>query len=473
MSSTVLLIIISTAIILGCTTAFSIYLGKKSSNSDWAVGGRNLPLYVIVGTQYATAMGGGMLVAHVGIGYSNGWAAMTYGCLVAAGLMLLGIIAKWLRQQNFTTIPDIIGDLYGNNKILLLMTSILTMVVPFGWICTQLVAFGKLYSGLTGIPQNWLMVIFALISLAFVLPAGLKSVAWTDFIFGCFMIIVSFISLGIIFKTGNGWSNILTKVPEEIAKFPKGMGSVGGLTILLWALSIIPGTLTNQMYYQRVFATDKVSSVRKSLIISGLVIISADIWAAIMGISIRSLNGGLEPEAASGWFLTQVPTWFLAIYSGFLVVTIMSTIDSAIHSISVNLTQDVYKKLINPKADDKKLHHLSKIYSVIIAIVAVALSILYPKALDWVIATYAFSAAGLLFPIFAGILLRDKHILTAKGVIGSIFCGFIGCAIGMAKKSTIPYVIYGLIGSFLGLFIISAITRNNNEILNNTNKSGL
>ena len=89
MSGTVLLIIISTAIILGCTTAFSIYLGKKSSSSDWAVGGRNLPLYVIVGTQYATAMGGGMLVSHVGIGYSNGWAAMTYGCLVAAGLILL------------------------------------------------------------------------------------------------------------------------------------------------------------------------------------------------------------------------------------------------------------------------------------------------------------------------------------------------------------------------------------------------
>ena len=72
--------------------------------------------------------------------------------------------------------------------------------------------------------------------------------------------------------------------------------------------------------------------------------------------------------------------------------------------------QDIYKKLINPKADDEKLQHLSKIYSVGIAIVAIALSILYPKALDWVIATYAFSAAGLLFPIFAGILLKDNKI---------------------------------------------------------------
>jgi SSS family solute:Na+ symporter len=458
MSST-LLIVISTIIILGGATIFSIYLGKKSSDNDWEVGGRNLPLYVIVGTQYATAMGGGMLVAHVGIGYSNGWSAMTYGCLVAAGLLLLGIIAKWLRQQEFTTIPDIIANLYGNNKTLLLLTCILTMVVPFGWICTQLVAFGKLYSNLTGIPQNWLMVIFAMVSLAFVLPAGLKSVAWTDFIFGCLMIAVSFISLGVIFKMGGGWSNIVAKLPSEIVKFPKGMGSVGISTILLWSLSIIPGTLTNQMYYQRVFAADKVNSVRKSLVISGLVIISADAWASAMGISIRALNGGLEPEMASGWFLTQVPNWFLAIYSGFLVATIMSTIDSAIHSISVNLTRDIYKKILHPEAGEDKLNHLSKVYSVGIAAIAVALSILYPRALDWVIATYAFSAAGLLFPIFAGILLKDKESLTVQGAIGSMICGFIGCIVGMITKSNIPYVAYGLVGSFLGLFIISLITK--------------
>ena len=144
----------------------------------------------------------------------------------------------------------------------------------------------------------------------------------------------------------------------------------------------------------------------------------------------------------------------------------MSTIDSAIQSISVNLTQDVYKKLVNPKADDGKLHHLSKVFSVGIAVVAVALSILYPRALDWVIATYAFSASGLLFPIFAGIFLRDKHILTAKGVIGGMVCGFVGCIIGMATKSTIPYVAYGLVGSFLGLFIISAMTKGKNDMLN-------
>lgn len=460
MNNVVVMIIVSTAVILGSTSFFSMYLGKKSTESDWAVGGRSLPFYVVVGTQYATAMGGGMLVAHVGIAYSNGWSAVTYGMLVALGLVLLGVIAKWLRQQDFTTIPDIITGLYGENKVLVCITSFLTMVVPFGWICTQLVAFGKLYSALTGIPQNVLMVVFAVISLALVLPAGLKSVAWTDFIFGCFMLVVSIVAIGIALNLGGSWSTISSKIPETISKFPQGLGSVGLKTTLLWSLSIIPGTLTNQMYYQRIFATDKVSSVRTSLLVSGLIIISADIWAGFTGMTIRSLNSTLSPEEASGWFLTQVPSWFLVVYSGFLVVTIMSTIDSAIQSISVNLTQDVYKKLINPTASEKKLNYLSKVYSVAIAILGVALSILYPRALDWVVATYAFSASGLLFPIFLGIFFRDKKIFNAYGVIGSMFCGFIGCFVGMSIKSSIPYVAYGLIGSLLGLIIISFLTKN-------------
>ena len=69
------------------------------------------------------------------------------------------------------------------------------------------------------------------------------------------------------------------------------------------------------MYYQRIFATDKVSSVRTSLLVSGLIIISADIWAGFTGMTIRSLNSTLSPEEASGWFLTQVPSWFLVVDS--------------------------------------------------------------------------------------------------------------------------------------------------------------
>lgn len=459
--SSVILIIISTVVVLGFTSLFAVYLGKKSKSSeDWAVGNRSLPMYVIVGTQYATAMGGGVLVAHVGLGYNSGWAVLFYGISLMLGLFTLAIIAKWLRSQNFTTVPDVIRRIYGDNKFLLNITAILCIVVPFGWTCTQLVSFGKLYFAITGINPNLLMTLFALVSLAFVLPAGLTSVAWKDFVFGCLMLVLSIISIGLATNMAGGWSNVVANVPAEIVEFPKGMFSVGLYTIALWFLAIIPGTVTNQMYFQRIFAVDDVKKVRKSLVISAIVIFTAELYAVFLGLAIRSINPNLQGEIAAGWFLTQVPVWFLAIYSGFLVATIMSTIDSSVQSVAVSMTHDIYLKNTKSEINDKKLVSMQRIFSVAAVALALTLSIAYPQALNWLVATYSYSASGLLFPIFLGYFLKDKNVLTAKGAIGSMILGFAGCAIGQITKAPIPYVAYGLIGSLLGLLIISYLTRN-------------
>jgi SSS family solute:Na+ symporter len=456
----VFVIVASTIFILGGASMLSLYIGKKSNGSSWATGGRNLPLYVIVGTQYATVMGGGMLVAHIGIGYQFGWSAVTYGLFVSCGLVMLSIIANWLRKEKFTTIPDIIEKIYGKNKLLLGLTIIMTIIVPFGWLCTQLVAFGKIYSAMTGISMNALIIVFAIISLVFVLPAGLASIAWTDFLFGCLMLVMSVASLILVTKMGGGISSISANSPPELWEFPKSMGAVGGWTILLWGLAIIPGTLTNQMCYQRIFAVDNVKNARKSLIISAILILFGDIWASYMGISIKSVMPNIEPEMAASYFLSNMPLWFMAIYSGFLVATIMSTADSAVQSIVVNLTEDLYKKIINPNInDDKKIFNLSRILAVTVTTSAVALSILYPHALSWLIATYAYSASALLFPIFAGYFLQNKRFLTQKGAIGSMFCGFIGCLVAQIMNTTVPYVAFGLIASFLGLILISYFTK--------------
>lgn len=274
------------------------------------------------------------------------------------------------------------------------------------------------------------------------------------------MLVVSLISGFFAVNLSGGWGEIVSKVPEAITAFPGGMKAIGWYTIALWAFSILPGTLTNQMYYQRIYAVDKVSQVRKSLIISAIVVFLADIWAGYMGLSIRSMNPGLaNREMAMGWFLTAVPGWFLVLYSGFLVAAIMSTIDSAIQSVAVNVTFDLYAKNTKEKPDDKKLLNMQRIVSVLSVAVALVLAILYPRALDWMVATYAFSAAGLLFPIFIGYFLRNKKILTPKGAIGSMILGFAGCAFGMMTNASIPYVAYGLIGSLVGLFLVSFLTR--------------
>lgn len=61
--------------LIGFGIAFYFQRRTKTAE-DWAMGGRSLPSYVIVFTQFATLVGGGVLVGHVSI-----WLQLWYGSL--------------------------------------------------------------------------------------------------------------------------------------------------------------------------------------------------------------------------------------------------------------------------------------------------------------------------------------------------------------------------------------------------------
>ena len=77
--------VLATLAILAASFILSLLVsrrGKKASTGDatddWNIGGRSLPLFVVIGTQFASAMGGGVLVGQVGNAYNNGLAMLIY-----------------------------------------------------------------------------------------------------------------------------------------------------------------------------------------------------------------------------------------------------------------------------------------------------------------------------------------------------------------------------------------------------------
>ena len=79
--------VLATLAILAASFILSLVVsrrGKKTSTGDatddWNIGGRSLPLFVVIGTQFASAMGGGVLVGQVGNAYNNGLADLFILC---------------------------------------------------------------------------------------------------------------------------------------------------------------------------------------------------------------------------------------------------------------------------------------------------------------------------------------------------------------------------------------------------------
>lgn len=463
---------IGNTLLIAATSLFVIGIGayiayrvskKQNTSEDWIVGGRRLPVYVVGFSQAATAVGGGVLVAHVGIAYAWGFSVFWYELFVVLGLLIIVLFAKWLRKGKFSTIPEVFARIFGNNKILLAVVSVAVMVVPFGWLATQFVAFASLFSTVTGIATTPLVLVMGVISLLFVLPAGLASVAWSDFFFGVFMVVGSIAVALYAINQAGGVNEVINSVPREMTAMPEAFGAAGLMTILLWAFAILPGTVTNQMYYQRIFAAKSIGEGRKGIYIGAAGIILAGIYALIIGFAVRAMNPDLGVdgrEDAAGWLLSEIPIWLLAIYGAFLMATIVSTTSSALQSVVANMVHDLRNAFVSQeRLKATNMVKVSRWCAVAVTILATLLAIVYPEALGWLVASYAYSASVLAVPLIGGMILRKRGTIPVVVSFSSMAAGLLGCATAHIAGTEIPYAIFGIAASAVVFIIVYLATR--------------
>ena len=462
--STTVAIVAATFVVIAATFIPTYIINnrnKKTTESDWAIADRSLPIYVIVGTQFASAMGGGVLVAHVGNAYNNGIGHFLYGVLAALPFVCIIYLAKWLRHNNYTTIPEILRTFTNNNKVVTVFAAVMTIVVPFGWVTSQITAFGNIYSNLTGIDYNVLCLIFAVVALLFVMPSGLKTVAWTDFIFACFMCVMCLICIFKVTDMAGGVGSIvstLNAADPDLLSFSGSLSNKIGISAAtLWIFAVLPGGVTNQIYFQRVCAIDDEKKVNKSLLLSAFASALSFVWAVYMGLAIRSIN----PDVGSGataWFMGQLPTVLMALFAALVFATMMSTTSSGVQTSVMNITRDIVP-IVAPDMDENKMLRLSRILSVILMVVAILMCLVFTDTLTWLTATYAFSAATLACPIFVSYAFRNKKFITTAGVVAGMVAGLIGCIVGMVLKTTISYAAIGVGFSLVAMLVVCALTK--------------
>ncbi len=467
MSTTIAIVVATIAVIVATIVpTYIISNRKKTSESDWAIADRSLPLYVVVGTQFASAMGGGILVAHVGSSFNNGVGHVLYGVLGCGAFLIIMFIAQWLRRNNYTTIPEILRTFTNDNKAVTVIAALMTLIVPFGWVTSQITAFGNIYASLTGIDYNLLCIAFAVIGLLFVMPSGLQTVAWTDFFFSCFMCGICLICIVYATVMGGGVGHIVSVLNAQDPDLLSLSGSlthkIGISTALLWIFAVLPGGLTNQIYFQRVCAIKDEKQVNKSLILSFITTSLSFVWAVYMGLTIRSINpaAGASPTA---WFMDQLPLFLLALFAALIFATMMSTASSGIQTAVMNITRDILP-IIAPDMDSKKVLWISRALSLALMVLAILMCLVFTDTLDWLTATYAFSAATLACPIFVSYAFRKKNFITTAGVIAGMVAGLLGCILGMVLKTAVSYSAVGIGCSLVAMLVVCALTRNKGAV---------
>ncbi len=358
----------------------------NKSLDDFLIAGRKLGTWPVAISAEASDMSGWLVMGLPGRGFMYGVSAFWTAISCSLGTLFnWSVIAKRLRrfteELHSLTIPDYLEDRFKDDTHLIrAVSTIIITIFMVAYVSVQLVASGKILSE----TFNWdyhtaLILGFAIITF-YTLMGGFFAVAWTDVFQGMLVIgILVLLPIAGIIKIG-GFNTILTKIGEiNINTLSPSFGHTG-LFFILFAFASMAwffGYPGQPHILARYMAIKEEKKLWNTTAI-GMTWVIISLWGAVLiGIIGLALFKELpDPEKVMPLLATTIlPEWAAGIVIAAITAAIMSTADSQLLVATSSMVEDVYHKLLNPHAEQKKLVTYSRVTVLLLSVAAFLLAL--------------------------------------------------------------------------------------------------
>lgn len=381
----------------------------KGGLNDFFLAGRNLGKWTVALSAVSSGRSGWLILGLTGIAYASGldavWAVAGY---ITVEVFMFFFVArrfrKYSEKHDSITVPDILASRYGDkNNLLRITSSLIIIFFMIAYVGSQVVAGGTAFSSSLGVSNGTGMGLTAAILLVYVMLGGFHAVSKTDvlqafFMFGALVIlpILAIINLG-------GFGPILETMHSQgggfTSPFAFAFGAIGGL------VGIGFGSPGNPHILVRYMSLKNIKEMKQAALI-------ASVWNVIMGwggIMIGLAGRAMFPDISMlpgenrETIFTTLGNEILDPFTmGILLVAmlaaIMSSADSQLLVGSSAIVRDIYDRIIakGKVIPQKKLILYSRISTVIMMILAVALAITAQEFVFWMV-LFAFGGLGACF----------------------------------------------------------------------------
>lgn len=412
-------------------TLLGIYFAKKVKNQeDYAVAGRSLPLYVLVGTLIATWMGAGTVMGGANsMGYQLGFGvAIAFSVASPIGQLVLTYISKRIRRQNAQTVPEVIERVYGSQARLI--STLIILLAYLGVVAYQYLGVGTLLNSVLGIsiPVGTMIAFVVIIGTS--LFGGLYSVAYTDFI-SCVMILAGlFLGVPLAVQKAGGLGWVINNLPEG----HMGFGALNFTQVLGFFLPTFVYIMGDQNMYQRFFASKDESTAVKGGLWWSLLTLLIGVIISIAAITSRALFPGIKPaQAFIHLAMHQMPTAIGGLAIAAVSAFIITTANSFLLSIGINTSWDLYTRYIDPKADQKKILFVSRVCVLGLGILGYVMIKFFPEILALQMYAYTMYGAAI-SPALVATVVCPERVTKAGGISSIVVGGAVTIAMEVLKK---------------------------------------
>lgn len=435
---------------------YGVYLTRKvKDQKDYALAGRSLPVYVLVGTLIATWMGAGTVMGGSNsLGYSFGFGvAVVFALASPIGQLVLTFISKKIRRQNAQTVPEVIEKVYGTEARFI--STIIILLAYLGVVAYQFLGVGSLLQSILGISVETGTIIAFVVIIATSLFGGLYSVAYTDFV-SCVMILIGlFVGVPLAVIGAGGFGTIVSNLPEG----HMGFGNLSFVQVLGFFLPTFVYLMGDQNMYQRFFAARDEDTAMKGGLWWSLLTLLIGVIISIAAITARSLYPDITPSQA---FIHLSQNGMPKIIGGISIAAvaafIVTTANSFLLSVGINTSEDIYARYFNKNANTKQMLKVSRVCVLGLGILGYILIKYFPNILALQMYAYTMYGAAI-SPALVAAVICPERVTKVGGVVSILVGGIVTIAMEILKKQgwafavTYPSVLPAVICSILALVI--------------------
>ena len=381
---------------------------KVKSASDFFVAGRKFGAGLLFTSLIAANIGAGSTVGVAALAYTHGVSAWWWIGSAGIGSLILAYVVgpkiwRIAREHDYYTLSDYLDARYSRafSGIIAVMMSVGTLALFAG----QLLGIAWILDVVAGIPKVHGVIIGAVVTTLYFAAGGILSSAFVNIVELAVILAGFIVAVPFALSYAGGIGGIKSAVSKETYFDFFGMGStaiIGYIVMLVPSFFISPGLIG------KVFAAENERAVKVGTAINGLVQLVFAVIPVIIGMSAGACLPGLSrADLALPLAMKEMMPFFAAglALAGIFAAEV-STADTVLYMLAGSLTNDIYKRFMNPAVSDKNLLRISRIVTVVCGVVGVILALRLESIISALTIFYSLMSVSLSAPLVFGLFTR-------------------------------------------------------------------
>ncbi len=400
--------------------AVGLAIGRRVRGAgDFFVAGRRLGPGLIFSTMLAANIGVGSTVNATALGYSSGVAAWWWVGSAALGSAVLAFwigpaIRREAAARDLRTVGDYLEYRYS--------AAVRAVIAALLWVGTlfifagQLFGMGVILETVAGIPAWAGCLIGGAVVIVYFSAGGLLTSAWVNVI--QLTVKLAGFAVAVLFVLSRvGGLHALSEVrgddPAYWTFWRPGQPGVMSVALLTPAFIVSPGLL------QKIFGARDDRAVRIGVGLNALGLFLFAAIPVVLGIATRLMFPDLARAdlALPTVLMRALPPIVGAVGLAAVFSAEVSAADAVLFMLTTSLSQDLYKRFLNPPAPDALILRVTRATAVVSGAAGVLLALALGSILEALTIFYSLLSVSLFVPILGGLFVKRTTTGAAMAAI--------------------------------------------------------